>query len=178
MPDGCAPVGERAAQPAYVMCGALARIASPDRVLRCRLVPTNSTVPPFDGIRGSNIGGVQCGDGLLQIDDVDAVALGEDERLHLRIPALGTVTEVHARLSSAFIESTAWLRYPPVKSFVSLPPSTRAGPEGCKSGTVPAIRRHSRLTPRRGGAAEIYQRDGELAMAALNLGSRREPDRG
>ena len=33
-------------------------------------------------------------DGLREIDDVDAVALVEDVTLHLRIPALGLVTEV------------------------------------------------------------------------------------
>src|SRR4029077_13841840 len=35
---------------------------------------------------------------LLQIDDVDAVALGEDVALHLRVPAPGLVTEVDAAL--------------------------------------------------------------------------------
>jgi hypothetical protein len=34
---------------------------------------------------------------LLQIDDVDAVALGEDEPAHLRIPPARLVTEVHTR---------------------------------------------------------------------------------
>src|SRR5690606_5449428 len=37
-------------------------------------------------------------DRLLQVDDVDAVAGTEDVRLHLRVPAAGLVTEVHARL--------------------------------------------------------------------------------
>src|SRR5712664_1850053 len=36
--------------------------------------------------------------GLLQIDDVDAVAGAEDVRLHLRVPALGLVAEVDAGL--------------------------------------------------------------------------------
>src|SRR6266571_6058296 len=35
---------------------------------------------------------------LLQVDDVDAVALAEDEFLHLRVPALGLVPEMYARL--------------------------------------------------------------------------------
>src|SRR5439155_4709649 len=35
---------------------------------------------------------------LLQIDDVDAAALGEDEALHLRIPAAGLMTEVDSGL--------------------------------------------------------------------------------
>ena len=34
------------------------------------------------------------GKGLGQIDDVDAVALSEDETLHLRIPSAGLVSEV------------------------------------------------------------------------------------
>ena len=33
---------------------------------------------------------------LLQVDDVDAVAVGEDEPLHLGIPASGLVPEVRA----------------------------------------------------------------------------------
>ena len=34
----------------------------------------------------------------MQVDDVDAVALGEDETLHLRVPATGLVSEVNAAL--------------------------------------------------------------------------------
>ena len=37
-------------------------------------------------------------DGLVEVDDVDAVALGENVRLHLRVPALGLVPEVDAGL--------------------------------------------------------------------------------
>ena len=37
---------------------------------------------------------VDVGQGLLQVDDVDAIALGEDETLHLRVPTTGLVTEV------------------------------------------------------------------------------------
>ena len=36
-------------------------------------------------------------DRLIEIDDVDLIALLEDVRLHLRVPALGLVTEMHAR---------------------------------------------------------------------------------
>ena len=36
-------------------------------------------------------------DGLLQVDDVDAVALSEDVLSHLGVPAAGLMTEVHAR---------------------------------------------------------------------------------
>src|SRR5581483_5406535 len=41
---------------------------------------------------------LQQGDGLLEVDDVDAVALGVDERLHPRVPAVGLVSEVDAGL--------------------------------------------------------------------------------
>src|SRR5205823_9333903 len=35
-------------------------------------------------------------EGLLEIDDVDAAALAEDEPLHLRVPAARLVAEVHS----------------------------------------------------------------------------------
>ena len=35
---------------------------------------------------------------LLEVDDVDAAALGEDEPLHLRVPAAGLVAEVDSGL--------------------------------------------------------------------------------
>jgi hypothetical protein len=35
---------------------------------------------------------------LTEVDDVDAVALGEDEGLHLRVPTPGLVAEVHSGL--------------------------------------------------------------------------------
>src|SRR5207244_13378537 len=41
---------------------------------------------------------VQQADGLLQVDDVDAVAGGEDIGLHLRVPAAGLMSEMDARL--------------------------------------------------------------------------------
>ena len=37
-------------------------------------------------------------DGLLQVDDVDAVAGAEDVRLHLRVPAAGLMAEVNSGL--------------------------------------------------------------------------------
>jgi hypothetical protein len=36
--------------------------------------------------------------GLAQVDDVDAVPLAEDERLHLRVPALRLMAEMNAGL--------------------------------------------------------------------------------
>src|SRR5207245_5592522 len=39
---------------------------------------------------------------LLQVNDIDPVALAEDVLLHLRIPALGLMTEVHASFQKLF----------------------------------------------------------------------------
>ena len=60
-----------------------------------RLVPMNSTVPPCaDRFADELVRAVDVLQGLLQVDDVDAVALGEDEPLHLRVPAPGLVSEM------------------------------------------------------------------------------------
>ena len=51
-----------------------------------------------DGLLDELVGVVDVRQRLLQVDDVDAVALGEDEALHLRVPATGLVPEVDAAL--------------------------------------------------------------------------------
>lgn len=48
------------------------------------------------GISNEGIGLLHAGQGLLQIDDVDAVAFAEEELLHFWIPAVRLVPEVHA----------------------------------------------------------------------------------
>src|SRR6185436_13517344 len=50
------------------------------------------------GLLDEGVRAVDVGQRLLQVDDVDAVALGHDEALHLRVPATGLVTEVDAAL--------------------------------------------------------------------------------
>ena len=40
--------------------------------------------------------------GLLQVNDVDAVALGEDVLCHLGVPAAGLMTEMHAGFEKLF----------------------------------------------------------------------------
>ncbi len=51
-----------------------------------------------DGLLDELVGAVDVRQRLEQVDDVDAVTLGEDEALHLRVPATGLVTEVDAAL--------------------------------------------------------------------------------
>ena len=48
-------------------------------------------------ITGEVVRGLDTGEGLLEIDDVDPAALTEDEPLHLRVPPPGLVSEVDAR---------------------------------------------------------------------------------
>ncbi|MNI50788.1 hypothetical protein D3C73_1054770 [compost metagenome] len=42
------------------------------------------------------VGAVDVGQRLLEVNDVDAVALREDEALHLRVPTTGLVSKVDA----------------------------------------------------------------------------------
>src|SRR5205823_8993751 len=51
-----------------------------------------------DGLLDELVRAVDMRQRLLQVDDVDAVALGEDEALHLRVPAPGLMPEVDARV--------------------------------------------------------------------------------
>src|SRR5690606_13151790 len=51
-----------------------------------------------DGLLDELVGTVDVRQRLLEVDDVDAVALGEDETLHLRVPTAGLVPEVDTAL--------------------------------------------------------------------------------
>jgi len=64
-----------------------------------RLVPTNSTLPPAAvAWRTKSSAACEQGHGLRQVKDMDAVAVAEDVRLHLRIPAMGLMPEMGAGL--------------------------------------------------------------------------------
>src|SRR5690606_40576534 len=47
-----------------------------------------------DQVADEPVGDLDAAERLLEIDDVDAVALAEDEPLHLRVPTAGLVPEV------------------------------------------------------------------------------------
>ncbi len=90
-------VGEHAAQPALVDVRHVdaARLVG-DGLLRLLLrADEHDRAAVGDGLADELVGPVDVGQGLLQVDDVDAVALGEDVALHLRVPAAGLVPEVH-----------------------------------------------------------------------------------
>ena len=55
-----------------------------------------------DGVEKELAGILELHDGLAQVDDVDAVAGIENEGLHLRVPATGLVTEMHACFEELF----------------------------------------------------------------------------
>ena len=93
-------VGEHAAEPALVDVG------HPDagRLLGDRLLglllgaDEHDRAALGDGVLDERVAAVDVGQRLLQVDDVDAVALGHDEALHLGVPATGLVPEVDAAL--------------------------------------------------------------------------------
>ena len=78
--------------PTRVACSAIASWA-------CFLVPTKRMRAALgDGVADEVVRLLDVVEGLAQVDDVDAVALGEDEALHLRVPAPGLVPEVDTAL--------------------------------------------------------------------------------
>ena len=93
-------VGEHATEPALVDVGH----PDPGRLLGDGLLrlllgaDEQHLAAAGDGVLDERVGAVDVGQRLLQVDDVDAVALGEDEALHLGVPATGLVPEVDAAL--------------------------------------------------------------------------------
>ena len=91
-----AEVGERAAQPAGgdERHAAAFRFAA-DGFLRLLLGADEEDQPALaHGVADDLVGVVDLPHGLLEVDDVDAVALREDERAHLGMPTAGPVAEM------------------------------------------------------------------------------------
>mgnify|MGYP000659456614 FL=1 len=87
-----------------------------------------------DGSLDEVVGLVDHVERLEQVDDVDAVALGEDELLHLRIPTTGLVAEVQACLQHvAHIDlshgiTTSFCRFLPGHAFLRAAKALRRRP--------------------------------------------------
>jgi len=96
--DG-AEIGERAAQPAVVhIVHAAALGFGFDGFLRLLFGAHEQDVLALEGhVAHEEIRLVDLLNGLLQVDDVDRIALGEDVLRHLRVPATGLVAKMHAR---------------------------------------------------------------------------------
>ncbi len=82
------------------------------------------------------VGAVDVGQRLLQVDDVDAVALSEDEALHLRVPAAGLMPEVHAGIEHFLHGDDGHAGRPPL-SFV---PAGLPGARGVRPRLSPTAR--------------------------------------
>src|SRR5690606_10689998 len=147
-------VGEEATEPALVDEGlAHARGLLGEDLLRLLLrADEEDGAAVRDRLLDEVVGLVDVRQRLLQVDDVDAAALGEDEALDLRVPPTGLVSEVHAaveqladgddghgrspgsgagrrlRLSSRSIDRRSWC---PAHSHRLL----RDGPEGVDAAT-------------------------------------------
>ena len=133
-------VGEHAAEPALVdvrLVGA-GRLLG-DRLLGLLLGPDEQDLlAAGDGLADELEGDVEALDGLGQVDDVDPVALGEDERLHLRVPAAGLVAEVDTGLEQLAHRNGRHGERPPVGSIPPRTPSPGTGrPPGGRAGTAP-----------------------------------------
>jgi hypothetical protein len=91
-------VGQHAAQPALVDVGhAHALRLLGDGLLGLLLRADEEDVAAVgDRLLDELVGAVDVRQRLLEVDDVDAVALGEDEALHLRVPTAGLVSKVDA----------------------------------------------------------------------------------
>jgi hypothetical protein len=91
-------VGEQATEPALVDVGlADARRLLGDDFLRLLLgADEQDGAAVGDGLLDELVRLVDVAQRLLQVDDVDAGALGQDEALHLRVPPTGLVSEVDA----------------------------------------------------------------------------------
>src|SRR5205823_1091619 len=70
-----------------------------DRLLRLLLGADEEDLPAAGRkVAHETVGVLDARERLLQVDDVDAVALHEDEALHLRIPTARLMSEVHPGL--------------------------------------------------------------------------------
>ena len=92
-------IRQRAAQPAFgdeKLAALFGRL--PDRLLRLFFRAHEKHAPAFgDRLLDETAGGVELGEGLAQVNDVDSVPGIEDEFLHLGVPPFGLMTEVDAR---------------------------------------------------------------------------------
>ena len=92
----CLEVGQHAAEPALVHVGhANALSLLLDGRLSLLLRANEKDVATMsNGLLDEVVGLVDVINGLLEIDDVDRVTIGEDVTLHLRVPAAGLMPEV------------------------------------------------------------------------------------
>ena len=98
------PVGEQTAEPAAVDVGHAGAVGFlGDGILRLALGADEEDELAGGGEVGDELGRLfEHLEGLLEVDDVNAVALAEDVLLHLGVPALGLMPEVNASFEQFF----------------------------------------------------------------------------
>ena len=103
LPDG-APVGEHPAQPAmgHIRHPATGGLLLDDLLCLAFGAHEQHFAAFHDEVDDVLVEVAQVDDGLPQIQDVDAIAFGEDIRCHLRVPLLGLMAEVAARFEQVF----------------------------------------------------------------------------
>ena len=92
------PIRERSSQPTHIDVGHGAVLGSHRQILLGLLLGADEQdrTSLGHGISDQVVGFFEANDRLLKVDDVNAVALGEDERFHLGVPPLGAVAKVHS----------------------------------------------------------------------------------
>src|SRR5690606_14180976 len=88
-------VGQKATEPALVHEGLAdaGRLFGEDLLSLLLRADEEDRAAAGDGLLDEVVSRVDVAQRLLQVDDVDAAALGEDEALHLRVPPTGLVSE-------------------------------------------------------------------------------------
>src|SRR5262245_40939659 len=132
------PIREQPAEPAVVDVGHAdpGRLAG-DRVHRLLLrAHEQDRAPAVSEIAREVVRLVDQLRGLLQINDVDAAALREDEAAHLRVPASGLVAEMHAGLQEVSHRDDCHGGFPP---WFRLRCRRRDG-RGTRAGRAPPLR--------------------------------------
>ena len=131
--------------------------------LSCFLVQTKSTPSPLRTTLSQQLLGLlDLAEGLLEVDDVDARALGEDEAPHLRVPPARLVAEMDAGFEQVLqlglchagvvIQSVLRVGRPPRSSPALTPRGTHAGSRGVRDGALTLLRgryRANRTAPAR-----------------------------
>ena len=133
-------VGEHAAEPALVDVRHVGALGGGLHGLLSLLLGADEEdlATLGSGLLQEGVSLVGLDDGLLEVEDVDVVALTEDERLHLGVPTTGLVTEVAASLEQGTDVNLGSHVYLPVflshgvdhsdhSSLCYLSPSTAAG---------------------------------------------------
>ena len=135
-----AEIGQRAAQPAVVHIEHAAALGlSLDGLLGLLLGADEQDALALQrDVAHEHISFVDLANGLLQVDDVDAVALGEDVLGHLRVPAAGLVAEVNAGLQQLLHGNDCHSGFPSL--FFPPPAST---PRGTMRALPPTVNRRA-----------------------------------